>query len=119
MALIDCPDCSTLVSSTAPSCPKCGFPVAAGAAKAVGTGRFDEVARAEGVDLSEFGRPTGPPHVTEAVLLSQRKKTNHVLHLLLTLVTGGLWLIVWLLVDNSNRRHNRQLDEKINAKTLR
>jgi hypothetical protein len=57
--------------------------------------------------------------VTEAVLLSQRKKTNHVLHLLLTLVTGGLWLIVWLLVDNSNRRHNRQLDEKINAKTLR
>ncbi|MHC4239959.1 MAG: hypothetical protein ACYSUC_09440 [Planctomycetota bacterium] len=25
------------------------------------------------------------------------KGTNHVLHLLLTLVTGGLWLIVWIL----------------------
>ncbi len=28
MALIDCPECATEVSSAAPSCPKCGFPIA-------------------------------------------------------------------------------------------
>jgi len=28
MALIDCPDCNTQVSSAAVSCPKCGFPIA-------------------------------------------------------------------------------------------
>ncbi len=26
-----------------------------------------------------------------------RKGTNHILHLLLTIVTGGIWLIVWIL----------------------
>jgi hypothetical protein len=27
MALIDCPECSTQVSSAAPNCPKCGYPI--------------------------------------------------------------------------------------------
>lgn len=31
-------------------------------------------------------------------VLIRRKSTNHVLHLLLTLCTFGLWLIIWLLV---------------------
>ena len=25
-----------------------------------------------------------------------RKGTNHILHLLLTILTGGLWLIIWV-----------------------
>lgn len=29
--------------------------------------------------------------------LVRRRGTNHLLHLLLTIVTGGLWLIVWIL----------------------
>ena len=29
-------------------------------------------------------------------------KTNHILHLLLSIFTGGLWLIIWLLVSASN-----------------
>lgn len=29
--------------------------------------------------------------------LVQRPSTNHVLHLLLTIVTAGLWLIIWML----------------------
>ncbi|MGB5835340.1 MAG: zinc ribbon domain-containing protein [Thiohalocapsa sp.] len=28
MALIDCPECGANVSDSAPSCPKCGFPIA-------------------------------------------------------------------------------------------
>ena len=32
-------------------------------------------------------------------VLVRRKGTNHILHLLLTVLTGGLWLIVWILVS--------------------
>jgi uncharacterized membrane protein YvbJ len=37
MPLIACPDCSTEVSDRAPTCPKCGAPIA-GRAEAVATG---------------------------------------------------------------------------------
>ena len=30
-------------------------------------------------------------------VLVNRPGTNHLLHLILTLVTGGLWLIIWIL----------------------
>ncbi len=33
MALVNCPECDTQVSSDAPTCPKCGFPVASEATK--------------------------------------------------------------------------------------
>jgi hypothetical protein len=49
------------------------------------------------------------------VLLSQKKQTTHILHLLLSIITGGLWLIVWLLVADSNRQHNRRIDAQIGA----
>ena len=29
-------------------------------------------------------------------VLARAKGTNHILHLLLTIVTGGLWAVVWL-----------------------
>ena len=29
-------------------------------------------------------------------------KTNHILHLILTILTAGLWLIVWVIVASSN-----------------
>lgn len=32
-------------------------------------------------------------------VLSRRKGTNHILHLLLSLITGGLWIIVWIFCD--------------------
>ena len=35
MALIDCPECSAQVSSAAPSCPKCGYPIAQEVQRAV------------------------------------------------------------------------------------
>jgi uncharacterized membrane protein YdbT with pleckstrin-like domain len=34
MALISCPECGNQVSTAAPACPSCGFPVAAGTARA-------------------------------------------------------------------------------------
>jgi hypothetical protein len=35
--------------------------------------------------------------------LTRRKGTNHVLHLVLTLVTLGVWGIVWAIVALTNR----------------
>ena len=29
-------------------------------------------------------------------VVAKRKATNHILHLLISVFTGGLWLIVWL-----------------------
>ena len=32
-------------------------------------------------------------------VMIRRKGTNHILHLLLTIFTAGLWIIVWILVS--------------------
>jgi hypothetical protein len=34
----------------------------------------------------------------DAMVLAERQAPNHILHLLLTVFTAGLWLIAWLLV---------------------
>lgn len=49
------------------------------------------------------------------LLANQKKSTNHVLHLILSLCTGGVWVIVWILVANSNNRHNSAIDKKMNS----
>lgn len=48
------------------------------------------------------------------VLTSQKKKTNHILHVIMTVLTGGLWLIVWGITMRSNDSHNKNLDKQIN-----
>lgn len=48
------------------------------------------------------------------VLTTQKKKTNHILHVIMTVLTGGLWLIVWGITMRSNDAHNRKLDKQIN-----
>lgn len=40
----------------------------------------------------------------------ERRKTNHVGHFLLTLITGGFWLIPWILFTILNRNHNARID---------
>lgn len=48
------------------------------------------------------------------VLTTQKKKTNHILHVIMTVLTGGLWLIVWGITMRSNDAHNKKLDKQIN-----
>jgi hypothetical protein len=48
------------------------------------------------------------------VLTTQKKKTNHILHVIMTVLTGGLWLVVWGLTMRSNDSHNKNLDKQIN-----
>lgn len=40
-------------------------------------------------------------------------KTNHILHLILTLITGGFWGIVWLIVAISNNSQRNNLEDRI------
>lgn len=40
-------------------------------------------------------------------------RTSHILHLLLSLVTGGLWLIVWVVVAISNASKRSQIDRQL------
>ena len=42
-----------------------------------------------------------------------RAKTNHILHLLLSLITMGFWMIIWLFIANSNIRRRAKLDNTI------
>jgi hypothetical protein len=47
--------------------------------------------------------------MNQSQLLAKRGdyKTSHVLHLILSILTGGLWLFVWVLVAMSNSRRNQ------------
>ncbi len=46
-------------------------------------------------------------------LQSQKSKTSHALHLLLSLVTFGFWLPVWIMVAIGHNHHNNKIDRKI------
>lgn len=60
-----------------------------------------QVARNRGVRIE----PMGP---TQAVLVSG-KRTNHILHLLLSVFTVGFWLPIWLIIALSNSGERRQV----------
>ena len=46
-------------------------------------------------------------------LISQKKKTSHVLHFLMSLVTAGLWLPIWIIVALSNSSENGKIERKL------
>jgi hypothetical protein len=47
--------------------------------------------------MAELEEAKGYCQTCEKQVLIKRKGTNHLLHLLLTLLTGGFWIIVWIL----------------------
>ena len=47
------------------------------------------------------------PAPQQQVVVVPRRGTNHIFHLLMSLVTLGLWLPVWLIVAISNRNDGR------------
>ena len=47
------------------------------------------------------------------IRLSNKKKTSHVLHLILSIISCGLWIPIWLLVVLSNSIENSMTDRKI------
>jgi hypothetical protein len=44
--------------------------------------------------------------------LKSQHQTNHILHLLLTLLSFGVWVIVWRIVAVSNAEKREDIDER-------
>lgn len=50
---------------------------------------------------------------TTAIMLElQKQKTSHILHLILTILTG-VWAIVWIICAVNTCSNNREIDRKI------
>jgi len=49
----------------------------------------------------------------EAAATRAKHNTSHILHLLLSVITGGLWVPVWLLVALSNYMERARCDRII------
>ena len=45
----------------------------------------------------------------QAVMLKPGTKVNHVLHLILTLLTIGFWSIVWIILAVTHKREHRKV----------
>lgn len=102
MALIQCPDCSKEISDKAPTCPGCGAPIAS----------------AHGVLQSGDTIPYTDQEV--AVMLSQKPKTSHIFHLIMSIITAGLWVIVWVLMIINNNIEDTRINRRIaKGKTIR
>jgi len=93
MALINCHECKKEISGSASSCPGCGAPVSSSKPK-----------KGDAIPYTEQ---------EVAVMLSKKKNTSHLLHLILSLVTFGFWIIVWFIVALSNSLENGRIDSKI------
>lgn len=93
MALTQCHECGKEISDSAATCPGCGASLKA---KQPRKGSFVPYT-----------------HQEVAVLLSKKKKTSHILHLVLSILTVGLWILIWLLVTVSNSSENSRIDRQI------
>ena len=52
--------------------------------------------------------------ITALQIDKQQWKTNHILHLLLSIVTAGFWIPIWILVAINNAFNISCADRKIN-----
>ncbi|GAB6069936.1 hypothetical protein JCM30760_10330 [Thiomicrorhabdus hydrogeniphila] len=93
MALIECHECGKQISDSASLCPNCGAPVRA----------------------NQYKKGNKVPYTDQevAVLLSKKKKTSHLLHLVLSLFTFGIWIVMWVLISISNSSVNAKIDKQI------
>jgi len=46
-------------------------------------------------------------------MLSRKKRTSHLLHLILCIPTVGFWAIMWILIAASNGSVNAKIDRDI------
>jgi hypothetical protein len=50
-----------------------------------------------------------------SILESKKVQTNHILHLLLSLITFGLWIPLWIIITIGNIWENRSIENKLNS----
>lgn len=49
----------------------------------------------------------------EIETLINKEKVNHILHLLLSLLTGGLWIIIWISVNSNSKKKVSMLRDRL------
>ena len=47
--------------------------------------------------------------IQATLMATQQRKTSHVMHLILTIITGTLWLPIWAIIGFINVSHNHNL----------
>lgn len=108
MAMIKCPECGRDISDQAGACPHCGYPLKKGEAAGVVVHDQKEEAFAKYVqDRVAHGWQIIDKERYLAILMLPAATVNHILHLLLSIVTVGIWLIVWLIVALGARGEQR------------
>lgn len=86
----ECPFCSELIKEAAKKCKHCGE-LLDGVLRAA-----DENRQPQNVFMNSSSASAAVA-VTETRVETGTKNFPHLLHFILTIVTGGLWLIVWLI----------------------
>lgn len=49
----------------------------------------------------------------EIETLISKEKVNHILHLLLSLLTGGVWIIIWIFVNSNSKKKVNMLRDRL------
>jgi len=78
----ECPFCSELIKNTAKKCKHCGE-------------ILDVVLRA--ADDSKKTQNVYMNSSSAAVAVTEPKKFPHLLHFFISVITGGLWIVVWII----------------------
>lgn len=89
MALVSCLDCSASVSDQSPTCIKCGRPMPRPKSDA----KFDQL-----VDKKLRGGGRMESRTADTAVIVYGKPTSHLLHLVLSLASCGIWVPVWFLI---------------------
>lgn len=50
--------------------------------------------------------------LSKEIEMNDYKYTSHVFHFIMSILTGGLWLWVWLIVGLTNAQHNKKVDRQ-------
>ena len=97
--LIDCPACGRQVSEAAGACPACGHPLGPPEPSVHGSQILDQkLIEAAAQARQRGGRIVVDSRSETEAVFTFVKTPNHVLHGILTVLTAGIWLIVWLVV---------------------
>lgn len=66
-----------------------------------------KLARVLAVEANSGWKVESQTEYTAVLYYGKGGKINHILHLLLSLITFGIWLIVWIIIGLSNQRKTK------------
>jgi hypothetical protein len=97
---IDCPDCAERISKKAPTCPNCGTPISTP----------KQTTEKQPETLIEYTRQKDEQDRIKQHHLNNYQ-TSHWGHLFLSIITGGLWLIFWVIIAWNNAIHRNLIEQ--------